>query len=558
MRRPLNEDRSLAFSSLNFGTKPDRYMKPSSHDAMTPVDAPYQGVFQPQPLVHALSHDANRPFLYYDDGRMLTAGDYGNMVSQYLQALRSLGFERGARIGVLSANRPEVLAITGACLLGEYVVVPMHPLGSLEDYVYVVNDSKMEALIFDPARYMDRAMALAARIEGLLALSLGPAEIGRDLCELAHEMHPMTLVAPNSSGNDLYRLAYSGGTTGQPKAVAGTHRVGAAMLSIMLSEWEWPSDMRQLMCAHLSHAGSAMFLPTLLRGGSMVIMPAFEPLKVLEAIEKHRINCVLLVPTMIYALLDHPRFSEFDLSSIETIFYGASAMSPTRLREGIERLGPVFFQFYGQVEAPMTMCVMRRGDHVADDPHRLASCGRPVPWMHVSLLDEQMQPVPDGKPGEICVRGPLVMARYHDRPEQTAEALSGGWLHTGDVAIRDEYGFMHIVDRKKDMIVTGGFNVYPREIELVLGSHPAVASCAVIGLPDAYWGEAVTAVVVLRAGEQPCADSLRTLVREMKGPAQVPKAIDFVDALPLTAAGKIDKKVLRAAYMSRADRAAIQ
>ena len=533
-------------------------MKLSMHNAMTTLDGPHQGVFQPQLLVHALSYDLSRPFLYYDDGQMLTAGGYGELVSRYLQALRSLGLRRGARIGVLSANRPEVLAITGACLLGEYVVVPMHPLGSLEDYVYVVNDSKMEALIVDPARYMERGMALAGRVEGLLILSLGPAAVGHDLCEVARGMRPTALMAPSSSADDLYRLAYSGGTTGKPKAVAGTHRVGSAMLSIMLSEWEWPSEMRQLMCAHLSHAGSAMFLPTLLRGGSMVIMPSFDPLMVLQAIEKYRINCVLLVPTMIYALLDHPRFSEFDLSSLETIFYGASAMSPTRLREGIARLGPVFFQFYGQVEAPMTICVMRRGEHVADDPHRLASCGRPVPWVHVSLLDEQLRPVPDGMPGEICVRGPLVMAGYHDRPEQSAEALSGGWLHTGDVAVRDECGFMRIVDRKKDMIVTGGFNVYPREVEDVLGSHPAVASCAVIGLPDAYWGEAVTAVVVLRAGEGPCADSLRTLVREKKGAAQVPKSIDFVDSLPLTAAGKIDKKALRAAYMSRAETSAIQ
>jgi fatty-acyl-CoA synthase len=400
---------------------------------------------------------------------------------------------------------------------------------------------------------MDRGTALAGRIEGLRALSLGPATIGTDLCQLVRGIRPVALVAPNSSADDLYRLAYSGGTTGKPKAVAGTHRVGIAMLNIMLSEWEWPSQIRQLMCAQLSHAGSAMFLPTLLRGGSMVIMPTFDPLKVMQAIEKHRINCVLLVPTMIYALLDHPRFSEFDLSSLETIFYGASAMSPTRLREGLTRLGPVFFQFYGQVEAPMTVCVMRRGDHVADDPRRLASCGRPVPWVHVSLLDEQMRPVPDGVPGEICVRGPLVMAGYHNRPEQTAEALAGGWLHTGDVAVRDQSGFLRIVDRKKDMIVTGGFNVYPREIEDVLGSHPAVASCAVIGLPHAYWGEAVSAVVVLRAGEQPCADSLQTLVREKKGSAHVPKSIEFVEALPLTPAGKIDKKALRAGYLSRSD-----
>jgi fatty-acyl-CoA synthase len=190
---------------------------------------------------------------------------------------------------------------------------------------------------------------------------------------------------------------------------------------------------------------------------------------------------------------------------------------------------------------------MRRAEHTGDDLNRLASCGRPVPWVQVSLLDDQMRPVPDGMPGEICVKGSLVMGGYHNRPDQTAEALAGGWLHTGDVAVRDRHGFLRIVDRKKDMIVTGGFNVYPREIEDVLGSHPAVASCAVIGRPDPYWGEAVTAVVVLRPGEQPCTESLQALVRERKGSAHVPKSIEFVEALPLTAAGKVDKKVLRAA-----------
>jgi fatty-acyl-CoA synthase len=330
------------------------------------------------------------------------------------------------------------------------------------------------------------------------------------------------------------------------------------MLSILMAEWEWPVEVKQLMCAHISHAGSAMFLPTLLRGGTMVIMPGFDPLKVLQTIERHRITCVLLVPTMIYALLDHPRFTEFDLSSLETVFYGAAAMSPTRLQQGLARLGPVFFQWYGQVEAPMTVCVMRRADHISDDPERLASCGRPVPWLHVELLDEQMRPVPDGVAGEICVRGPLVMEKYHNRREQTAEALAGGWLHTGDVAVRDKSGFLRIVDRKKDMIVSGGFNVYPREVEDVLSGHPSVASCAVVGFPDPYWGEIVTAFVVLRTGEKRCSKSLQALVREKKGPAQVPKVIEFVDELPLTAVGKIDKKSLRASYNLRSDRTVTQ
>ena len=512
------------------------------------VDGIYQGVFQPQVLVHALSHDPERPFLYYGEDRVLTTGGFRQLISQFQQALASLGLKHGARIGILSANRPEVLGVTGASLLNEYVLVPMHPLGSLEDHLYAVNDSGMDALIYDPDSYAKRGAEIAGRASGLTLLSFGTTSVGRDLCGIADGMVPAPLVAPVSSGDQPYRLSYSGGTTGKPKAVIGTHRTGLAVLNIQMSEWEWPGEVRQLMCAHLSHAGSAMFLPTLLRGGSIVVMPGFDALKVLQAIEKHRITCVLLVPTMIYALLDHPRFAEFDLSSLETIFYGASAMSPTRLREGIKRIGPVFFQFYGQVEAPMTICVLRRREHLVDDPARLGSCGRPVPWVHVALLDDKMQEVPDGTPGEICVRGPLVMAGYHNKPEQTAEALAGGWLHTGDVAVRDDLGFMRIVDRKKDMIVTGGFNVYPRELEDVIGTHPAVSICSVIGVPDEYWGEAVTAVVVLRPGFEPCEDALKALVREKKGAVQAPKTVIFIDALPLTSVGKPDKKALRARY----------
>jgi len=271
---------------------------------------------------------------------------------------------------------------------------------------------------------------------------------------------------------------------------------------------------------------------------------------VLEAIQTHRINCLLLVPTMIYALLNHPRLAEYDLSSLETIFYGASAMSPARLREAIQKLGPIFFQFYGQVEAPMSISVLRRREHDIDDPLRLASCGRPVPWVRVALLNESLEEVAAGEPGEICVRGPLVMSGYFNRPEQTAEAFSGGWLHTGDVAVRDAGGFLRIVDRKKDMIISGGFNVYPREIEDAMTAHPAVLNCAVIGVPDEHWGEAVKAIVVLRDGVVASVDELREFVKSRKGSHQTPKSIEFVSAIPLTAVGKPDKKLLRAQYSS--------
>jgi fatty-acyl-CoA synthase len=192
--------------------------------------------------------------------------------------------------------------------------------------------------------------------------------------------------------------------------------------------------------------------------------------------------------------------------------------------------------------------VLRRHEHKVDDPFRMASCGRPVPWVTVALLDDAGRQVPLGEPGEICVRAPLVMTGYHNKPEQTAEALKDGWLHTGDVAVRDADGFLRIVDRKKDMIISGGFNVFPREVEDVIGTHPGVASCAVIGVPDEKWGEAVKAVVVPRPGATIDPAEIIALVREKKGVVQTPKSVDFVDAIPLTAIGKPDKKALRVRY----------
>jgi fatty-acyl-CoA synthase len=318
-----------------------------------------------------------------------------------------------------------------------------------------------------------------------------------------------------------------------------------------MAEWEWPDPPQTLMVSPLSHAGSTLFMPTLLRGGTLLVLPRFEAGAVLQAIQDFKINCTLLVPPMIYALLDHPDFDTFDLSSLETVFYGGSLTSPARLKEAIQRIGPVFSQFYGQAEAPMAVTVMRKAEHLIDDPNRMASCGRPLPWNHVQLLDEHNQPAPPGTPGEICVRGPLVMTGYRNDPELTAATLDGGWLHTGDMAVQDPDGFLRIVDRKKDMIVSGGFNIFPRELEDVLSGHPAVAQAVVIGTPHPKWGEAVTAIVQLRASQEVSAAELMALVADKKGSYQAPKRVAFVDAIPLTPVGKPDKKALRVEFAAR-------
>ena len=251
---------------------------------------------------------------------------------------------------------------------------------------------------------------------------------------------------------------------------------------------------------------------------------------------------------MIYAVLDHPDLDRSDLTALQTVMYGASPMSPSRLVEGIERIGPVFAQLYGQTECAGIATSMSRADHRTDDLQRLTACGFPMPGARVSVLDDDGNEVPEGEPGEICVQGASVMQGYFKQPELTAETIGGGWLRTGDVAVRDDEGLLYIVDRKKDMIVSGGFNVFPREIEDVLTSDPNVSVAAVIGVPDDKWGEAVTALVVARPGATCDPEALRQLVRERKGAVYTPKTVEVVDELPLTPVGKADKKVLRARY----------
>jgi fatty-acyl-CoA synthase len=454
---------------------------------------------------------------------------------------------------MLSANRPEVLYAMGASMVTGCRNTPLHPLGSLEDHAYVLRDAGIETLVFDPA-FAGRAARLKELMPELRLLSFGPGDVGKDLNALAAAHEPGELVAPVLDPEALSALAYTGGTTGQPKGVMNTYRGAAAMVQAMVAEWQWPTELRHLVCTPLSHAGAAFLLPVLIQGGSLVVLPKFDPALVLANIERYRITSVFLVPSMIYALLDHPAFAATDLSSLQTVFYGASPMSPARLQEAIRKIGPVFFQFYGQTEAPQTVCVLRKEDHDPDDLTRLATCGRPVPWLHVALLDDAGNVVPRGEPGEICVRGPLVMNGYWNKPEQTAEAFRHGWLHTGDIAREDDKGFYTIVDRKKDMIVSGGFNVFPREIEDVLATHPAVAASAVIGVPDPKWGEAVKAVIVLRPGQTATEAELTALVKQHKGAHYAPKSVDFADAIPLTPVGKPDKKALRARYWSQAGR----
>lgn len=515
--------------------------------------------------VGALRRHHDRPVLFLGD-TTLTGGQLADRISQYIQAFEALGACSGATVGLLSLNRPEVLMIIGAGQTQGYRRTALHPMGSLDDHAYVLSDAGATSLIIDPnPMFVERALGLLAKVPSLTrVLTLGPvpaelADVGIDLIAEAARYPVRPLTAAELPPDHIGGLTYTGGTTGKPKGVIGTVGSILTMTTVQLAEWEWPEHPRFLMCTPLSHAGAAFFVPTIVKGGEMVVLPKFDPAEVLRVIEERRITATMLVPSMIYALMDHPDSHTRDLSSLETVYYGASAMNPVRLAEAIRRFGPIFAQYYGQSEAPMAITYLAKSDH---DEKRLTSCGRPTLFARVALLDGDGNAVPRGDVGEICVSGPLLAGGYWNLPEATEETFRDGWLHTGDMAREDDDGFLFIVDRVKDMIVTGGFNVFPREVEDVVAEHPAVAQVCVIGTPDEKWGEAVTAVIVLRPDHPADRESVATVtaeiqaaVKDRKGSVQSPKQVIVVDSVPVTALGKPDKKAVRARFWQGADRA---
>ena len=508
----------------------------------------YQPIGTLDLIAQALSRDEDRLVVLGRDGEQVTARGLRDKISSGRQYVESLDV-RPKRAAMLAKNRVEVLYVSNAMSFAGVVQTALHPMGSVDDYLYVIEDAEVDTLIYDAEHFEEIAAALAERAPRLRNLfSLGKGKVGIDFMAAAEAFAPGPLMAPPAQPEALFRISYSGGTTGKPKGIMCSQLSATTSSLIQLMTWEWPDEIRHLICAPLSHSGAAVLTSVLAKNGFMVVLPGFEPVAVMQAIEKHRITSVLMVPTMVIAMIDHPRFGEFDLSSLEVIFYGASSFPTARLKDAIGKLGPIFFQFYGQSEAPMSVTVLKRGEHDVNNMQRLASCGRPTPLVHVALLDDAGNEVGVDAPGEICVRGPLLMSGYLNKPEETAAALEGGWLHTGDVAIRDKDGFLRIVDRKKDMIVSGGFNVFAREVEDVLTEVPGVRQAAVIGIPDPKWGEAVLAVVVLEPGATVSPEILIASVRDKKGAVQAPKRVEFVDALPLSPLGKPDKKALRTRF----------
>jgi fatty-acyl-CoA synthase len=504
-------------------------------------------------ILTAISRYADR-VAFANDEATVTYRELGERISRIAQHFDSLGLKPGDTVAQLGVNRFEVFAIMAAIYMRGLRSVTLHAMGSEADHEFVLNDCDARIVVVDEY-HRARGEALRVRCEKVHSwLSLGAIPGHVELEQAIRGYAPQPLKA-RGDAELVVRVAYTGGTTGQPKGVMLSNRALSANVVIDLAGKDWPAEVRYLCAAPISHGAGSVVIPTLVRGGCVTLVRSFSVDTLVDAIKKYDCNVTWLVPTMLYALLDSGRAGDVDWSKFHSLIYSAAPTSPTRIRQALEMLGPILIQSYGQTESPNSVLILNRHDHARLDDKQLSAAGLPYPLVRISLQDESGAEVADGERGEICVRGPLLMSGYLNRPAETEAALAGGWLHTGDIAYRAADGLYYIVDRKKDMIISGGFNVYPKEIEDAIAAHPAVAAAAVIGIPDPKWGEMVMAYVQLKDGCSATEEEITALVKAAKGAVAAPKRVAFVPSLPLTALSKVDKKALRSQHWAAGERA---
>jgi acyl-CoA synthetase (AMP-forming)/AMP-acid ligase II len=501
---------------------------------------------------------------YIQDDRRYSFDEVGELSCRIANGLLAAGFPKETKGAVWAAN--DVMAWT--CTLGLWRAnmcwIPVGARNPAEENHYILDAFDCEVLFFQ--KYFAPVIAeLKPRLPKVrlwicIDDDLADFPCARSLASWV-EAHPVSRPNVPVDLDDVVTLSATGGTTGRPKGVMNTHRTLQTMCAHLMIGCPYGPEERpvNLAAAPMTHTAGLLTLPCTARGGTAVVVTKPDPAVLLGAIPKYRVTELFLPPTVIYRLLDIPDLGrKVDFSSMKYFLYGAAPMSVEKLKQAIEVIGPVMMGGYGQTEAPGTISCLTPGAHFANgklaSDERLSSVGPPNPLVHVEIMNDANEILARGETGEICVRGDLVMKGYYKAPDKTAETIIDGWLHSGDVGHIDAEGCLHITDRKKDMIISGGFNVYPSEVEQVLWGHPAVQDCVVIGVPDEKWGEAVKAVVELNAGQQVSAAELIELCKDKLGSVKAPKSIDFVDALPRSPVGKVLKKDLRAKYWQDASR----
>jgi acyl-CoA synthetase (AMP-forming)/AMP-acid ligase II len=445
-------------------------------------------------------------------------------------ALLDRGLQKGDRVAILMSNRLEHIELDIAIAWAGLIKVPLNYRMHPKEHEYILEHSEASLLIAEPH--------LLPGIETLCPI------VTTEEYEEWISPYPNTLPDIVVDEDDTYAIMYTSGTTGRPKGVMLTHRnFISGALSLIMGCGITQQDVIGHV-APLTHGSNFLAQCALLLGCKQVVFNKFEPKDFLEAIEKEKITTVFLVPTMVNLMIHETSFPSRDLSSLRTINMAGAPMAAEKIKNALEWLGPKIVETYGQVEAPMTITMMPR-EELGNKPD---SCGAIGPFVDVKIVDNQGKPLAAGEIGEVICRGSLVMKGYWNQPEATAETLKDGWLHTGDLGVLDPQGFLHLVDRKKDVIISGGANVYPREVEEVLNLHPAVKETCVFGIPDEKWGEAVYAHVVLKEGQKVTGQELIELCRNHLAGYKKPKAILIVDTLPKSSYGKIMRKEIRAEY----------
>jgi fatty-acyl-CoA synthase len=486
-------------------------------------------------------------------------GEAWRRAGQLANSLANAGVEPGDRVGLLSSNRIEYVVADFACVRGGFVKVALNDMLSDEEIQHIVTDSGATAVVVED-EFLETIQSIRAdnnALEHIVGITSNPPDdvISFDDCLAKGESNS---VDANVTSDDLSMFQYTGGTTGKPKGSKHT-QFGLAMdLHAHVIELEIGHEEQMLLTTPLPHSAGYAFLAGMLRGAHVVVTDGFDPGEFLELVETDSITWTWMVPTMLYRILDHDQLSETDVSSLETLVYGAAPITRERLEEGLEAFGQVFIQLYGQSEIPNIGTTLQKADHDLGAGESLESCGRAATMVDVRIapLDTKSStdPVPIGEEGEILLRAPYAMVGYHKLPDATEQTIVDGWIRTGDVGKKDENGYVYILDRDKDVIVSGGMNVYTTTVEDALDAHDGVTEVAVIGIPHDDWGESVHAVIVPAEFHALTEDEILSFADEALADYKKPKSVEFVEKLPTTPYGKVDKKVLREPYWKEADR----
>ena len=495
----------------------------------------------------------NHPALEFE-GRTLTHGEFARRVGQLVNALVSADIHKGERLAVLSRNCPEYLEVYGAAGLGGHIAVGLNYRLSAKEQGDILADAH-PAILFFEAEYTTRVDELRRSLPSNTRLVCfdGSAPSWASEYESLLCTASAAPLASRASEEDTFLLIYTSGTTGVPKGVMLGNEGQLEQARVQALAHAATQRDRMLIVMPFYHIGGPTELLTfLVAGATIVLHRQFAAAEVLKSIEEHRVTCAHLAPTMIGMLLEHQEAAPRDVSSLHTICYASAPMSVALSLRARQVFGPNFMQIYGMTEAGLGSCLLKH-QHLPEgtdvERGRLASAGQPYLGTDLRIVSDDGSDCAVGEIGEVCMRSKSVMQGYWRKPEATAEALQGGYLHTGDMGYLDEDGFLFIVDRKKDMIISGGENIYSREVEEALLLHSAVSEAAVIGIPDSKWGEAVLAVIVLRAGVQIDQTALDAHCRERIAGYKRPRHYQFLPEMPrVPSTSKIDKRALRSPH----------